>query len=310
VEGRRAIDQMAFRFPIPYRRCGKLIVAAAIEEIPSLERLRDQGEENGAAGLRILDPGDVRALEPHVRAVAGLLSPETAIVDSHALVETFRALAASRGAALLAGAEVIGLAQENAGWRVDVRRGHETEPVTCRAVVNSAGLHAQEVMRLAGLDPEALGVARYLWKGEYFGVRGERARYVRSLVYPSPLADLVGLGIHSVVDLAGGLRLGPDATYVDEIDYSVDPAHAGRFVASVRPFLPFLEPKDLAPAMAGIRPKLAGPGQPPRDFHIAHEMDHGAAGMFTLAGIESPGLTASPAIGRLVAGMVADWLGA
>ncbi|MCX7806926.1 MAG: FAD-dependent oxidoreductase, partial [Planctomycetota bacterium] len=139
-------------------------------------------------------------------------------------------------------------------------------------------------------------------------VRGLKRNMVRSLVYPVPSRDLAGLGIHTVVDLGGGLKLGPDAKYVGTEDYTVDRALAKTFCESVRPFLPFIESEDLAPDMSGIRAKLSGPGEPPRDFHVAHEAAAGAPGFFNLAGIESPGLTASPAIARMVADMVGDFL--
>ncbi|MCX7806641.1 MAG: FAD-dependent oxidoreductase, partial [Planctomycetota bacterium] len=182
------------------------------------------------------------------------------------------------------------------------------DSVRCRTVVNCAGLGAQAVMRMAGLDPDAMGLSLHMCKGDYFSVRGLKRNMVRSLVYPAPGRDLAGLGIHTVVDLGGGLKLGPDAKYVDTEDYTVDGSLAKTFCERVRPFLPFLDPEDLAPDTSGIRPKLSGPGQPARDFHIAHEFSAGAPGFFNLAGIESPGLTASPAIARMVADMVGDFL--
>ena len=95
---------------------------------------------------------------------------------------------------------------------------------------------------------------------------------------------------------------------VDEIDYDVDPALRDSFLESVRPFLPFLAADDLVPDMSGIRPKLSGPGEAARDFHIAHEGERGAPGFFNLAGIESPGLTAAPAIGRYVTDLISSYL--
>ncbi len=175
-------------------------------------------------------------------------------------------------------------------------------------MVNSAGLGAQGVMRLAGLDPEAMGLRLHLCKGSYFSIGGGKRRRVKALVYPSPEKDLAGLGIHTVVDLGGGLKLGPDAEYVNEIEYEVDPAGREAFAKSVQAFLPFIEAADLEPDMSGVRPKLSGRGEPARDFHIAHEHAVGAPGFFNLAGIESPGLTASPAIGRMVAEMIEEYL--
>jgi L-2-hydroxyglutarate oxidase LhgO len=164
------------------------------------------------------------------------------------------------------------------------------------------------MMRMAGLDPDAMELTLHLCKGEYFSVQGAKRKMVNGLVYPSPHADLVSLGIHTRVDLGGTLRLGPSAFYVDKIDYTVDVSHRKDFLDNVKPFLPFLEIDDLAPDMAGIRPKLAGPGEPARDFHIAHETEQRAPGFINLAGIESPGLTASPAIAAYVLRLLSDYL--
>jgi L-2-hydroxyglutarate oxidase LhgO len=308
VDGRRRLYDLAGRHGVPFRRCGKLIVAVTEAEEASLEALAARGEANGVEGLRLLSAAEVSAREPHVVARAALLSSETGIVDSHQLMAVFRQMARERGAGVVFGAPVVGLDTVPGGWRVHYRDAGGDGALTARVVVNAGGLGAQAVMRLAGLDPDAIGLGLHLCKGEYFAVQGAHRSIVQGLVYPSPQADLVGLGIHTVIDLGGGLRLGPNAVYVDEVDYAVDPSHRDAFLVNVRPFLPCLEADDLAPAMAGVRPKLSGPGEPARDFHIAHEADHGAPGFFNLAGIESPGLTASPAIGRLVADLVEDFL--
>ena len=104
--------------------------------------------------------------------------------------------------------------------------------------------------------------------------------------------------------LDGRVRLGPNARYVDEIDYSVDGTQKEVFYEFVKRFLPLLELEDLEPDFAGIRPKLQAQGEVFRDFIITHEEEIGFPGLINLIGIESPGLTASPAIARYVARMV------
>jgi L-2-hydroxyglutarate oxidase LhgO len=96
------------------------------------------------------------------------------------------------------------------------------------------------------------------------------------------------------------MKLGPNAFYVDALDYDVNPLHAKEFYQSAREFLPFLEEKDLFPDMAGMRPKLSGKGEKARDFVIRHESAIGYPGWINLLGIESPGLTSSPAIALYV----------
>ncbi len=113
-----------------------------------------------------------------------------------------------------------------------------------------------------------------------------------------------GMGIHASLDLEGRMRLGPNARYVNEIDYKVDESQKGLFYRSVKAFLPFIEDDDLEPEMAGIRPKLQGPGDDFRDFVVRHELDKGLPGFINLIGIESPGLTSAPAIAKHVEGIV------
>jgi L-2-hydroxyglutarate oxidase LhgO len=252
----------------------------------------------------MLTRAEVERREPAVRAVAGLLSPETGILDAHGWMDALARRAGAAGADLVPGAAVGRLAPDGGGWTVGFRDSGGEGELRARAVINAAGLGAQETMRLAGLDPEAMGLALHPCKGEYFSVGGALRRAVRGLVYPSPEADLRGLGIHTVVDLGGGLKLGPNALYAEADDLRVDPAHAEAFHREASRYLPSLRAEDLAPAMSGIRPKLAGPGEPARDFHIAHEDAAGAPGFVNLCGIESPGLTASPALGEAVASLV------
>ena len=126
---------------------------------------------------------------------------------------------------------------------------------------------------------------------------------VQHLIYPVPPGD-GGLGIHATLDLGGRLRLGPDATYVDEIEYGVDAGKADAFAAAAKRYLPEIEPGHLAPEMAGIRPKLQGPGEPFRDFVVAESSSWGAPGMVHLVGIESPGLTASGSLARRAADLL------
>ncbi|MBN2711320.1 MAG: NAD(P)/FAD-dependent oxidoreductase [Planctomycetes bacterium] len=308
VEGRHLLYDICEANDIPYRKCGKIIVAVEEQELASLDSLLKRGQTNGVEGLRILSEAEVHEYEPQVKAVGGLLSEETGIVDSHRLAGYYAASAESDGASLLRGAAVTGLRRGDDAWSVDYRDSEEEGTIQAAVVINAAGLGAQEVMRLAGLDPDAMGLTLHLAKGEYFSISGEKRKRISMLVYPSPEADLVGLGIHTVVDLGGGLKLGPNAFYVDEVEYTVDPAHAKDFQESAASYLPWLEEYDLAPDMSGMRPKLAGPGEPARDFHIAEESAHGAPNFINLVGIESPGLTASPAIGEYVAGMVSDCL--
>ncbi|MDD5414557.1 MAG: FAD-dependent oxidoreductase, partial [Smithellaceae bacterium] len=117
------------------------------------------------------------------------------------------------------------------------------------------------------------------------------------LIYPAPVENHAGLGVHLTIDLNGRLKLGPDATYIERReDYQVAAGKASLFYEQARKFLPFLKPENIHPDMAGIRPKLQGPNEAFHDFVMRED----EPGFVNLVGIESPGLTASPAIARYV----------
>jgi L-2-hydroxyglutarate oxidase LhgO len=306
VEGRRLLYELAEVGGIPHRKCGKVIVATSEEEIESLDDLKARGEANGVEGLRMLSGSEVREREPAVSAVAGLLSPETGILDSHRFMALQEARLRDAGGMVVYHASVEALEQGGPGWTVRYVDADGAGAIATRRVINAAGLNASGILRMAGGDPGAMGIAQHLCKGEYFALAPSAAKRIRGLVYPSPEGALTGLGVHTVVDLGGGVKLGPNAFYVEAIDYSVEPGHAEEFLASAGAYLPFLQQKDLTPDMSGIRPKLAGPGEPVRDFHIREESAAGLPGFVNLCGIESPGLTASPAIAKHVARIITE----
>lgn len=303
AKGQRMLYQLAQEAHIPHKRCGKIIIASSKAEEEDLVRLKGCGEGNGAEGLRLLTGAEVFEREPSVKAVAGLMVPDSGIINAHTLMDVLAARAQGSGADLIRGAEVTGLEKISNGWKVFYRDADGEDTLTSRIVINSAGLGSQAVMTMAGIDPDAAGLKLHLAKGEYFTVPSKYRNRLNSMVYPVPHKNLTGLGVHTVPDLSGGFKLGPNAFYVDRIDYTVDESHAAEFYESARKYLPFLQPDDLIPAMSGIRPKLSAENEPARDFYIQHESSRGADGFINLAGMESPGLTASCAIGDYVADM-------
>jgi L-2-hydroxyglutarate oxidase LhgO len=308
AKGQRMLYQLAEEAQIPHKRCGKIIIASSEAEEGELLRLKACGERNGAEGLRMLTGAEVIAREPAVKAVSGLLAPDSGIINAHALMDALAVCAQKSGADLILGAEVMGLENRSGDWTVAFRDAGGPDTLNSRVVINSAGLGSQAVMAMAGIDPVAAGLKLHLAKGEYFTVPSKYRNRLNSMIYPVPHKNLTGLGVHTVPDLSGGFKLGPNAFYVDQIDYTVDETHAAEFYESARKYLPFLMPDDLVPAMSGIRPKLSAENEPARDFYIRHETDRGAAGFFNLAGMESPGLTSCCAIGDYVADAVCDYL--
>jgi L-2-hydroxyglutarate oxidase LhgO len=299
VAGREELYARCERLGIPHRRLGKLVVAARPEEVEILESIRRRGSENGAPGLEIVDGEAVSAMEPAVRAVAALHSPSTGIVDAMALCLSYAAEAEANGATLVLRSRVESIEPRSGGYCVGAR-GADGEPseVSCAALVNAAGLDSDRVAALAGLDVDAAGYRLHPCKGDYFALTPGAPLALSRLVYPVPAA--AGLGVHATLDLAGRIRFGPDAEYVDAPRYDVDPAKAWVFAELLRRFLPGVEAGWLVPDYAGVRPRLAGPGEAVRDFVVAEESAAGLPGLVSCIGIESPGLTASPAIAARV----------
>jgi len=295
VAGRRALVAFCARHRVPHRLCGKLILAVSPDEEATLEGLLATARANGVEGIRRAARAEVRRRQPAVRAAAALWSAGTGIVDAEELVRALDRQLAARGGHLLCGQPVTGLEPVAGGWRVIARpaRGEE-HAIHARDVVNAAGLWAPELARAAGLTPPR----QHLCKGVYFWTPRPLAD---GLIYPVPEAGLRGLGIHATVDLGGRLRFGPDTEYVARIDYGVDPDRAAAFERAVVRYLLDLVPGDLRPDTAGIRPKLAGPGEGFADFAIDLHGEPGGGRLLSLYGIESPGLTASLGLGAEVA---------
>lgn len=254
--------------------------------------------------LTPLSRQEAQALEPEIECVGALLSPSTGIVDSHAFMLALQGDAEHAGAVFAFHSRVARARVVPDGFEIEVQtlapdQALEDTTTTwhARTLINAAGLHAPDLAaRIEGLDARHVPRAHYA-RGHYFTLAG-RPRFQR-LIYPVPQPG--GLGVHLTLDLQGQARFGPDVQWVDAIDYTVDPRRADAFYAEVRRYWPALPDGALQPGYAGIRPKLAGPEAPNLDFRIDGPAQHGVPGLVNLLGIESPGLTASLAIGDQVA---------
>ncbi len=303
VRGRHLLYRYCEDRHVAHRRCGKLIVATDAGQEATLESLRLHALANGVDDLQWLTAGQVASLEPDLRCTAALLSPSTGIIDSHALMLALLGDAQQAGATLALHSRVDAVRRCATGIEVIGHTvGASGVPFALQApvVVNCAGHRA---LALAGTDaPHASGLPSVapLAKGNYFSLSG-RAPCSR-LIYPVP--EPGGLGVHLTLDLAGRARFGPDVQWVEQFDYSVDPARAEHFYAAIRRYWPGLRDGALAADYAGIRPKIMIDGVIADDFVIDVRRDVSGATMAQLFGIESPGLTASLALAERVASLV------
>ena len=301
VAGRQQLYDYCAARGVPHRRCGKLIVATAPGQVATLATLQAGAARNGVGDLVRLTAVEAGALEPQLRCVAALLSPSSGIVDSHALMLSFQADLEAEGGVCVFNTRVGRVVCEG-GSAVVQTAGPDGELVlSARLLVNCAGLQAQRLAgRMEGFPADQVPPT-YFAKGNYFALTG-RAPFGR-LIYPVP--EAAGLGVHLTIDLGGQARFGPDVEWVDEPDFDVDPARADAFYAEIRKYWPALADEALQPAYAGIRPKIQARGEAAKDFLIVGPGTHGVPGVIQLFGIESPGLTASLAIGARVARIAA-----
>ncbi|MNO69370.1 L-2-hydroxyglutarate oxidase LhgO [compost metagenome] len=300
LEGRERLYTWCAAHEVPSQRIGKLLVAVEDAERGKLESLAANASACGVHDLQALDAAQLHALEPAVRGIAGLLSPSTGIIDSHAYLQSLLAEAERRGVQLVLDTRIERLQRTADGWIAEGVSVGEPFALKAERVINAGGLFAQQLA--ANTDGLATYPTLHLCQGRYFTYSGQSP--FRHLIYPMPEANTAGLGIHATLDLAGQLRFGPDVRYLDAIDYSVDEQLREPFAQAIRRYFPDLDAQRLQPGYSGIRPKLGGPGEPAADFSIQTPDDHGLPGLVNLFGIESPGLTASLAIAERVAAAI------
>jgi glycerol-3-phosphate dehydrogenase len=309
VEGNRLTYEFCKQHGVPFRHTGKLVVAANAHEEEELVALKKCGEDNGVEGLRIIGPADIRVREPHISGVAALVVPSTGIVSAEELVHAYARVATNQGANIVTRAQVVSLEPSRETIRVGLRIGDEEdsqrETIEAKCVINAAGLFADEVAALLGNRSWRI----YPVRGEYCEIRGPQSLLIKNLVYPLPHAGGLSLGVHFTKTLWGTVLVGPTATYVEGKDnYEKNRLPISAFAESAKTLLPEIEERDLQLGYSGLRPKLVPPDHNGIvDFVITRDPNVPQA--IHLVGIESPGLTAAPAIAEHVSKLVAEILG-
>lgn len=309
---------------VRYQRCGKLITATREDELPRLERLFERGTANGVPELRKVDDVELRRIEPRAAGLAGIHSPNTAIVDYPGVCEALARLLREGGARILTGAPVTAIRSDGAGHVLSTPRGEVRAP----RLLACAGLHADRVARMAGLDPEVRIVP---FRGEYWFLAPERSSWVNGLIYPVPDPALPFLGVHLTSTVDGRVEAGPNAVpafaregyrfrdvsaedLLDSLSFAGTWKLGARlwrtgayeiyrslrpkaFLASLQRLMPDLTEDDVVPGGAGVRAQAVGrDGRLVDDFAVLRTDD-----AMHVLNAPSPAATASLAIGRHLA---------
>ncbi len=298
VKGNQMLYDYAAERGVPCERCGKLVVATSDEEKDELIRLQKNGTANGVQNLTIIDGDEVNALEPSVKAIAALKVESTGIIDTHKLMYKMEKDVEANDGFIVYDMRVINIIMDKGVYNVLFEDG---EVFRCRYIVNCSGLYSNDIITMLKLDKDNPELMIQWCKGEYYKTNIKRD--IHHLIYPVPDPKGVYLGIHLTKNLNNELRFGPNAYYVDEIDYKFDEQYKSDFHKAINNYLD-LDEEELYQDDCGIRPKLQKKGEDFRDFYIKEETDKGYPGLINLIGIESPGLTSALAIAEFVAQLI------
>ncbi|HIY07147.1 MAG TPA: NAD(P)/FAD-dependent oxidoreductase, partial [Candidatus Evtepia faecigallinarum] len=296
VAGNRGFEALCRQLDVPYRKTGKLIVAFDQADLAVLARLQQQGEANGCRGLTLLSQEELRAKLPQVGGIGAMYSPETGIFDPFLYTVALAENAAANGVSFFFSAPFTAITPTQGGFSVTAGG----RVFRARCVVNAAGLFSGQIAALAGVPHYHI----YPCRGEYF-ILDQIAKDLLPLpVYPAPRAGAGGLGVHLTPTVHGNILIGPSAEYLDDpTDTSSTQAVMDQLFREARQLLPALERRQIIGSYAGLRPKLAPPGEGGyRDFVIREDRP----GLIDLVGIESPGLTASLPIAQEVVALVSN----
>ncbi|MBN1848289.1 MAG: NAD(P)/FAD-dependent oxidoreductase [Deltaproteobacteria bacterium] len=299
VKGNAMMAGLCKDLKVKYEYLGKLTVAQNADEVKTLHHLKEQGEANGVPGLEIIDSDKMQKLQPGVTGIKALHSPSTGIISPYGLTIALAENAMTNGVEFSLGTEVTGIQKGQIGFTLTVA---PRKTIQTRFIINAAGLFSAKVADMAG----AGGYRIYPCRGEYYILDKRLKGALSILVYPVPGHGSSGLGIHLTNTVDGNILIGPSNEYIDEFQDLATTAEVMRKLKKEGfELLPQLSQSDFIRTFSGLRPKQ----NPPeiggfKDFVIESRKD--VKGFINLVGIESPGLTAAPAIALKVKDLLAE----
>lgn len=291
VEGNRMMYQLCNQLNVPCKKSGTLVVALNNEETKILQELKRRADLNSVEGVKFLAKDEIKSIEPHIRAEQGLLSPTGGITLPKVLCQKLADNALKNGVKFSFNTKVSSIER---GTQFKLKTTNAD--ISATVVVNSAGLYSDEIAAMVDFTKFTIQP----WLGEYYVIDNAKDHLVNSMVYPAPQFGGAGLGIHLTKTLEGHIIVGPNATQMKTKEHKTR-TPADDFYNAIAKFLPDININDLRYGYSGIRAKLAGSQSLlDADFVIEEYPNN----FIHLMGIESPGLTASPAIAKHAVGMV------
>jgi len=292
LEGNEMLYDFAKTHNITYKKTGKIVVATSEEELPSLIDLKENGGKNNVSGLRIIDESECNKLEPQILAVKGLLVPSSGIIDTHKLMQKLESESEKNDAFVVYDMKVISIQKNEKTYIVEFSN---EEIFEANILINCAGLFCEDIAKMVGIETIENNLKIYWCKGEYY--KTTKIKNIEHLIYPIPSS--ISCGIHLSLNLADECRFGPNANYVDKLNYAITDKYKKKFFVSVKKYIE-IDEENLNMDDCGIRAKLQGPNDNFRDFYIKEETEKGYSNFINLMGIDSPGLTACLSIAEEV----------
>jgi len=296
VKGNKTFEKLCQELDVPFKKIGKFVVALKKDELEELKRLKEQGEKNGVEGLKIVDEKELKKAEPHIRGIAALYSPNTAITSPYGLTIALAENAHKNGVRFFLNSEVTAIKKNHSEFEIHTN----SKKFQARYLINCAGLYSDKISRLTGAEKYRI----YPCRGEYFVLDKNASHLIDHLVYPVPKAGSGGLGVHITPTVDGNILLGPSNEYVKKKDNLAATSKVmKKLIDESRDFLPLISGRDIIRSYAGIRSKQA-PSSEGGYWDFVIEESKIVSRFINLVGIESPGLTAAQPIAQKVVQMI------
>lgn len=294
VEGRLMIPKIAQQLNVPYKLCGKHVIARTNEEIKDLEELKAIGESNGVKGLKIITNKELKKKEPNIDALSALYSPVAGIFLPYHFTIALAENALNNGVKIHVNTEVLAIKQLKTKYKVETTQGDFYAEI----IINSAGLYADQISSMVGFDNYKL----YPCRGEYLILDKKCTDLISTMIYPVPPKVAGVLGVHLTPTLEGNILIGPSAEFINKKDdTSTTKEKIQQLMKGAKDLLPQIPLNEIIYAFSAVRSKITPPEEKiSRDFIIKEDVEN----FINLIGIESPGLTSSPAIAKMVVDLI------